>query len=106
MCFKKCISTLTIISMSRHLKSSGKQCFFQSGSNSEDCICQIQICEQEASEFCMMQQTSHSFQKFLQTPSITTTGWLSLCQVLYKQIAKTVLALGISLFFVKPEVMT
>jgi len=32
-------------------------------------------------------------------------GWLSLCQVLYKQIAKTVLALGISLFFVKPEVM-
>lgn len=103
MCFKKCISTLTIISISHHLKSSGKQYFFQS-SNSEDCICQTQLCGQQASESCMMQLTSHNFQKFLQT-SITTMGWLSLCQVLSKQIAKTVLALGISLFFAKPEVM-
>lgn len=105
MCFKKHISTLTIISVSRHLKSLEKQYFLQSGSNSEDCVCQTQICGQEASESCMMQLTSRNFWKFLQTPSITTMGWLSSCQVLYKQIAKTVLALGISLFFVKPEVM-
>lgn len=37
------------------------------------------------------------------TLSITAMGWLSLHQVLDKQIAKTILALGISLFFVKPE---
>lgn len=83
----------------------GKAVFFPESSNSEDCICQTQLCGQQASESCMMQLTSHNFQKFLQTPSITTMGWLSLCQVLSKQIAKTVLALGISLFFAKPEVM-
>lgn len=37
-----------------HLKSRGKQ-YFSEGSDSEDCICQTQVWEQEAWEPCMLQ---------------------------------------------------